>query len=99
MPTPSSLREPLTAGLQTSVANQAQSDLANRGLSDSPQIAQQVYAQALAPYVQQNQQTGYQDALQALNLGGGAVNPNNASSNAISALAKMFAATTAPAWA
>jgi hypothetical protein len=83
--------QPLTAGLQTSVAKNTQSYLAQRGLSDSPEIAQQVQAQAIAPYVQQNQQNGYQNALQALQVGGGATNPNNASSNAISALAKMFA--------
>ena len=83
--------QPLNAGLQASVANQAQGDLASRGLSDSPQIAQQVYSQALAPYVQQNQQQGYQDALQALNVGGGAVNPNNSSPASIAALSKAFA--------
>ena len=82
--------QPLSAGLQASVANQAQGDLASRGLSDSPQIAQQVYAQTLAPFVQQNQRIGYQDALQALDLGGGAINPNNNSANSISALAKML---------
>ena len=83
--------QPLNAGLTTGVANQAQAYLASRGLSDSPQISEQVEAQAIAPYIQQNQQQGYQDALQALNLGGGAVNPNSQSANTISALAKMFA--------
>lgn len=82
--------QPLTAGLQTGVANAAQADLATRGLTDSPEISQAVYAQAIAPYIQQNQQNGYQNALQALNLGGGAVNPNNNSPNAIASLAKMF---------
>ena len=82
--------QPLTAGLQTGVANQAQADLASRGLTDSPEISQQVYAQALAPYTQQNQQNGYSNALQALNLGGGAVSPNNSSANTISSLAKML---------
>jgi hypothetical protein len=83
--------QPLTAGLQTGVANAAQADLATRGLTDSPEISQQVYAQAIAPYIQQNQQNGYQNALQALQVGGGAVNPNTQSANTISALAKMFA--------
>ena len=83
--------QPLTAGLQTSVANAAQADLATRGLTDSPEISQQVYAQAISPYIQQNQQNGYQNALQALQVGGGAVNPNTQSANTISALAKMFA--------
>ena len=81
---------PLNAGLTTGVANQAQSDLASRGLSDSPQIAQQVYAQAIAPYIQQNQQAGYQDALQALNVGGGAINPATQQQNSMAALAKAF---------
>jgi hypothetical protein len=83
--------QPLTAGLTAGVANQAQGDLATRGLTDSPEISQQVYAQAIAPYIQQNQQQGYQNALQALNLGGGAVNPNSQSPNSIAALAKAFA--------
>lgn len=83
--------QPLTAGLTTGVANQAQSDLATRGLTDSPEISQQVYAQAIAPYIQQNQQQGYQNALQALQVGGGAINPNTQSANSIAALAKLFA--------
>ena len=82
--------QPLNAGLTTGVANQAQSDLATRGLSDSPEIAQQVYAQAIAPYIQQNQQNGYQDALQALNIGGGAINPATQQQNSLSALTKAF---------
>jgi hypothetical protein len=85
--------QPLTAGLQTGVANAAQADLATRGLTDSPEISQQVYAQAIAPYIQQNQQNGYQNALQALKVGGGAVDPSTQSANTISALAKMFAGT------
>jgi hypothetical protein len=82
--------KPLDAGLTTGVANQAQSDLATRGLSDSPEIAQQVYAQAIAPYIQQNQQQGYQNALQALDLGGGAINPALQQQNSLSALTKAF---------
>lgn len=82
--------KPLNAGLTTGVANQAQSYLASHGLTDSPQISEQVEAQAIAPYIQQNQQAGYQNALQALNVGGGAVNPNSQSANTIAALAKAF---------
>jgi len=85
--------QPLTAGLQTGVANAAQADLATRGLTDSPEISQQVFAQAIAPYIQQNQQQGYTNAIRALGLGGGAVNPDTQSANTISALAKMFAQT------
>ena len=82
--------QPLNAGLQTGVANNTQSYLASRGLSESPQISQQVEAQAIAPYIQQNQNQGYSNALQALGLGGGAVNPNTQSASTISALAKAF---------
>lgn len=82
--------QPLTAGLTAGVANQAQADLATRGLTDSPEISQQVYAQAIAPYVQQNQQQGYQDALQALQVGGGAIPPAQQQQQSLSALAKAF---------
>jgi hypothetical protein len=82
--------QPLTAGLQKGVANETQGYLASRGLSDSPQISEQVEAQAIAPYIQQNQQQGYQDALQALNLGGGAIPPQLQMQNGLSALTKAF---------
>jgi len=82
--------QPLNAGLTTGVANQAQAYLAQRGLSDSPQISEQVEAQAIAPYLQQNQQQGYQDALQALNLGGGAIPPQLQQQNSLAALTKAF---------
>jgi hypothetical protein len=82
--------QPLNAGLTTSVANNAQAYLAQRGLSDSPQISQQVESQAIAPYIQQNQQAGYQDALQALNLGGGAIPPQIQAASGLSALTKAF---------
>ena len=72
------------------VANQSQAYLAERGLSDSPEISQQVESQAIAPYVQQNQQAGYQDALTALGLGGGAIPPALQQQNSLSALAKAF---------
>lgn len=82
--------KPLDAGLTTGVANQAQAYLAQRGLSDSPQISQQVEAQAIAPWIQQNQQQGYQDALNALNLGGGAIPPALQQQTGLSALAQAF---------
>jgi hypothetical protein len=84
--------QPLTAGLTAAVNNQTQAQLAQAGLSESPQIAQTVEAQAIAPYIQQNQQQGYQDAIQALQLGGGAIPPGQQQANGISALAKAFAA-------
>ena len=88
--------QPLTAGLQKGVANEAQGYLASRGLSDSPQISEQVEAQAIAPYIQQNQQQGYQNALQALQVGGGAINPALQQANGLSALTKAFSQLKAP---
>jgi hypothetical protein len=88
--------QPLTAGLTAGVANQAQGYLASRGLSDSPQISEQVEAQAIAPYIQQNQQQGYQDALQALSVGGGAINPALQQQNGLTALTKAFSQLSPP---
>ncbi len=82
--------QPLTAGLQKGVANEAQAYLAQRGLSDSPQISEQVEAQAIAPYIQQNQQQGYNLALQALGLGGGAISPGQQQQTGLTALTKAF---------
>lgn len=82
--------QPLTAGLQKGVANEAQAYLAQRGLSDSPQISEQVEAQAIAPYIQQNQQQGYSLALQALGLGGGAIPPGQQQSTSMDSLVKAF---------
>lgn len=83
--------QPLTAGLQKGVANEAQAYLAQRGLSDSPQISEQVEAQAIAPYIQQNQQQGYDLALKALGLGGGAIPPALQQQTGLDALTKAFA--------
>ena len=82
--------KPLTAGLQTGVANNTQAYLAQRGLSDSPQISEQVQAQAIAPYIQENQNKGYSNALQALGLGGGSASPDSKSAATLSALTKAF---------
>jgi hypothetical protein len=82
--------QPLTAGLTAAVNNQTQAQLAQAGLSESPQIAQTVEAQAIAPYIQQNQQQGYTNAIQALGLGGGAIPPQIQGANNLSALAKAF---------
>lgn len=68
--------QPLNAGLTQGVSNQAQAYAAERGLGQSPGPQSEIIAQAIAPYIQQNQQNGYQNALQALNLGGGAKPPN-----------------------
>lgn len=83
--------QPLTAGLTQGVANQTQAYLANRGLSESPQISEAVESQAIAPYLQQQQNQGYQDALQALGLGGGAIPPGEQKQSAQNGLASAFA--------
>jgi hypothetical protein len=82
--------QPLNAGLTAAVNNQTQAQLAQSGLSESPQIAQTVEAQAIAPYIQQNQQQGYQDALQALGLGGGAIPPQLQGAGNLSAITKAL---------
>jgi len=83
--------QPLNAGLTASVNNATQAQLAQAGLSESPAIAQTVEAQAIAPYIEQNKQAGYADAIQALGLGGGAIPPALQQQNSLSALAKAFA--------
>ncbi len=88
--------QPLNAGLTAAVDNQTQAQLAQAGLSESPQIAQTVEAQAIAPYIQNNQTQGYNLALQALNLGGGAINPATQQQNSLSALAKAFSQLNGP---
>ena len=82
--------QPLDQGLTAAVNNQTQAQLAQAGLSESPQISQQVEAQAIAPYIQQNQQNGYQNAIQALGLGGGAIPPGQQSTQSLAALSKAF---------
>ena len=82
--------QPLSAGLTAAVNNQTQAQLAQAGLSESPQIAQTVEAQAIAPYIQNNQNQGYNLALQALGLGGGAIPPGQQQTQGLAALAKAF---------
>jgi hypothetical protein len=64
--------QPLSAGLTDGVTNQVQAQLAERGLGGSPAALQSNLAQALAPYIQQNQQTGLNALMNALSLGGSA---------------------------
>lgn len=60
--------QPLTAGLTEDISNAVQGNLAERGLGSSPAAYTQQLTQALAPYIQQNQQSGYNDLLSALGL-------------------------------
>lgn len=55
--------QPLNQGLVTAITNQTNAQLAERGLGGSSAITQATLAQALAPYILQNQQNA-QGALQ-----------------------------------
>lgn len=61
-------QKPLQAGLTADVARQTDAYGAERGLSSSPAIMKDVYAQALAPILQQQQQSAQQAALQSLGI-------------------------------
>lgn len=67
--------QPLNKGLITGVTNTTNAQLAERGLGGSSAITQATLAQALAPYIQQNQQQGQQALLSSLGLLGG-LKPN-----------------------
>jgi len=60
--------QPLTAGLTSDITNQVQANLAERGMGSSPAAFTQQLTQALAPYIQQNQQTGLNALMQSLGL-------------------------------
>lgn len=60
---------PLAAGLTQGVENQVQAALGERGLTLSPAISAAVYSQALAPYIQQQQQLAAQEAMGYLGAG------------------------------
>jgi hypothetical protein len=57
---------PLNQGLVQGVGNEVQAYNAERGLSTSPALQAAVLSQALAPYVQQNQNAGMQAAISSL---------------------------------
>jgi hypothetical protein len=63
------LQQPLSAGLTDQVTNQAQAQLAERGLGGSPSAMSSVIAQSLAPYIQQNQSTAMTALMNSLGLG------------------------------
>ena len=60
--------QPLNAGLTEGITNQVQASLAERGLGSSPAAYTQQLTQALAPYINNNQQLGMQDLLTSLGL-------------------------------
>lgn len=62
------LQSPLDQGLVQGVGNQVQAYSAERGLATSPQIQQAVLAQALGPYIQQNQKDALGEAVSSLGV-------------------------------
>jgi len=66
--------KPLDQGLVSGVNNQVQAFGAERGLSTSPQIMQQIEAQALGPLQQNQQQMAINEAMTSLGLP--VANPN-----------------------
>lgn len=60
--------QPLAAGLTSDISNEVQGNLAERGLGSSPAAYTQQLTSALAPYIQQQQQQGYTNLMQALGL-------------------------------
>lgn len=60
--------QPLSKGLTTDVARQAQAFGAERGLGSSGPVMQDVFAQALAPYQQNAQQMAINSLLQRLGI-------------------------------
>jgi hypothetical protein len=60
--------QPLTKGLTTDIARSTDAYGAERGLGSSPAIMKDVYAQALAPFIQQEQQMGQNAALSSLGI-------------------------------
>jgi hypothetical protein len=67
--------QPLNQGLVTDITQQTNAQLAERGLGGSSAITQQTLAQALAPYIVQNQQAGTNNLLSVLGMTG-SLKPN-----------------------
>jgi len=65
------LAAPLSGALTQSVENQVQGNVASRGLSQAPGIFAASESQALAPFVQNNQNTALQAIMQALGVPAG----------------------------
>lgn len=66
----SGFQQPLSAGLTADVSRATDAYGAERGLGSSSTVMKDLYAQALAPYVQQQQQAGTNAALQSLGIYG-----------------------------
>lgn len=64
-----SAQRPLDNALVQAVTNQTQAQAAERGLAQAPGIFNTIESQALAPFVQQNQQMAQNQVMAALGLG------------------------------
>src|SRR5271165_5377411 len=82
-------QQPLDNALVQAVNNRVQGDMAQRGLAQAPGIFAGTEAQALAPFVQQQQQNAQQQVMQLLGLPGAATNINAPGQNMSPAL-QMF---------
>lgn len=68
------MTQPLNQGLVQGVENTAQAGLAERGLGTSPQIASEVFGQALGPYQHQNQMEALRSILQMYGIDDSMIN-------------------------
>lgn len=68
------MTQPLNQGLVQGVENTAQAGLAERGLGTSPQIANEVFGQALGPYQHQNQMEALRSVLQLYGIDDSMIN-------------------------
>lgn len=84
--------KPLDNALVQAVNNRVQGDMAARGLAQAPGIFGASEAQALAPFVQQNQQTAQQQVLASLGLPGEVTGINRPPTDNSSALAMFLRA-------
>jgi hypothetical protein len=89
----SNFNQPLAAGLTSDVARETDAYGAERGLGSSPAVMQDVYAQALAPFIQQQQATAGNEALQALGIYSGQPTTKPVD---ITSLLKLFTSPSAP---
>lgn len=64
----SSFQKPLAAGLTSDISRQTDAYGAERGLGSSPAVMKDTYAQALAPFLLQQQNSAEQTALQSLGI-------------------------------
>lgn len=64
-------QRPLDNALVQAINNRVQADLASRGLSQAPGVFAAEQSQAIAPYIQQNEQTAMQQVLASLGLPAG----------------------------